>query len=74
MHYLRGHGVSKNFDEGLKWLTIAVSKGWVEAAFVLGTIYYEGSDDFIGEDWNKALHWHQKAIQEATKVLNADQQ
>ena len=53
--YLKGEGVEKNIDEGMKWLQRAADNGNVETLIVMG-------NHFASQDKNKAIDLLTKAV------------
>lgn len=53
----KGQGMLKNFEEALKFLTLSANKGYAQAQFELGSMYYYGKG--VKKDYKKAQHWFQ---------------
>lgn len=60
---LRGEGVKKNPQQGLKWLTAAARKRHPGAQAYLGDLYWKGSN--VRQDQVRALMWYSLAAQTA---------
>jgi TPR repeat protein len=56
--YFKGIGVKKDEVEGVKLITKAAEKGFVEAQNILGEIYLDS------KDYKNSIHWHTKAAEQ----------
>jgi TPR repeat protein len=71
--YYHGQGISKNYEQAIKWYWKASEKGdikWyqnaaengnVEAQYILGHMYYRGQG--VPRDYNEAAKWYQRAAE-----------
>ena len=57
--YRDGKGVEKNFEEYLKWYKLAAENGNRDAMYVLGRMYYLGSDG-VEQSYKEAYYWFDK--------------
>lgn len=61
LQYLRGtDGIAQDTNEGLKWITGAANKGEENAQFMLGYLYYSGTE--IPKNESEALKWFLKCV------------
>lgn len=57
--YLRGYGVSKNYNEAVKWFRLAADQGDPFAQYNLGLMYQHGTG--VNKDYQEARKWFQMA-------------
>jgi hypothetical protein len=57
--YYRGHGVSEDNDEALKWFRQAASQGDAAAQFYLGLMFFDGQG--VPQDRAEAMNWFRRA-------------
>ncbi len=62
-----------DYEEAIRWYSLAADKGSAEAMFSLGYMYHKGITPDLKEDHVKAEYWYERAIaqgnSEATKWL-----
>ena len=58
--YFQGTGVSKNYEIGLKWLSLAAEKGSANAQYYLGYSYHYGRFNIV-KNTDLAHKWYKKA-------------
>ena len=61
--YLKGQGVKKMPDQGIRWLMRAARKRYAPAEAMLGDLHYDGID--VKQDKAKAVMWYTLARQTA---------
>jgi len=59
MCYFRGKGVTKDYEEAVKWWTKAAERGYARAQSALGARYYWGEG--VTQDRKAAVKWYTKA-------------
>ncbi|UCE89467.1 MAG: sel1 repeat family protein [Pseudomonadota bacterium] len=57
-----GRGVTRNFDEALKWYRKAADQGNPEARHAIGEMYAAGLG--VKQDYKEALRWYQAAAEQ----------
>lgn len=57
--YYEGKGVPQNYEEAIKWYTLAASQGYPDACFNLAVAYSDGKG--VERDPTQALKWYQVA-------------
>ena len=57
--YLRGYGVSINYQEAVKWFRLAADQGDPFAQYNLGLMYQDGTG--VNKDYQEARKWFQMA-------------
>jgi uncharacterized protein len=67
---LRGEGMKKNEQQGMKWLTAAAKKRLPEAQAFLGDLYWRGK--IVKKSETRALMWYVLANETARPEENAD--
>ncbi|KAK3261976.1 hypothetical protein CYMTET_29148 [Cymbomonas tetramitiformis] len=55
------HGITKNEQEAVRWLTISAEQGSLEAQLLLGTCYAEGTG--VDSKWQTAVYWYRRAAE-----------
>ena len=60
--YMRGSGVPRDFDAGLRWYRKAAEKGSAAGEAGLGDIYYYGAG--VKSDFAEAFRWYSKAAEQ----------
>ena len=60
--YEDGNGVSKDFEEAVKWYREAAEQGDAAAQCNLGHIYIRGEN--VEQDFKEALKWYRKAAEQ----------
>lgn len=59
--YLLGIGVTKDYDQALKWLRKAAENNVAKAQSSLGSMYYRGNG--VTKSYAKALKWFRRAAE-----------
>lgn len=70
MMYLRGEGVERNHELGMRWLHTAAKRGDSEAQYQLGIIYRDGSG--VNKNEDEAMKWLQKSADWGDKAAIRD--
>ncbi|MDE7413285.1 MAG: sel1 repeat family protein [Muribaculaceae bacterium] len=60
--YAIGYGVTKDYQEALKWYRKAAEQGFAEAMCNLGVTYQNG--DGVAKDYKEAVKWYRKAAEQ----------
>ena len=60
--YMTGHGMPRDYHQGLIWLGAAAEKGDAQAQFNFGTAYYAGWG--VAKSFIKAVEWWRKAAEQ----------
>jgi TPR repeat protein len=60
--YDKGQGVSKDYNEALKWYHLSADKGLAEAQFGIGMMYFEGKG--VSQDSKIAITWFRMAAEQ----------
>lgn len=60
--YHEGEGVTKNYQEAIKWFTKAAERNDVKAQISLGVMYHEGEG--IRQNYQEAIKWFTKAAEQ----------
>jgi len=58
-NYLWGNGVTPDYDEAIKWLSLAAEKGVAQSLFNLGYMYEQGLG--VSKNLNTAIEYFKKA-------------
>ena len=71
--YMGGNGVTRDIEEGMKWLRKAAEQGFAEAQYSLGCYYLDGEGG-LEKNPEEAVRWWQKAAaqghQDSKKMLH----
>ena len=60
--YYKGQGTEQNYNEALKWFSLAAKKGFAKAQYYLGLIYYDGRG--VSPNYGRAFYWFSNAAKQ----------
>ena len=60
--YANGQGVSKDYQEAMKWFRKAAEQGLVDVQYKLGMVYQFGNN--VPQDFQEAMKWYRKAAEQ----------
>lgn len=64
--YCEGKGITRNFNEGVKWYREAAKQGNPNAQFQLGELFNQGIG--VGKDDKEAVKWYKTAAKNGNKI------
>jgi TPR repeat protein len=59
--YLRGEGITRNYQKAFKWCQLAANQGNVNAQANLGLMYGHGKG--LDQDYHQAAKWYRLAAE-----------
>lgn len=69
--YLEGHGVEKNFENGIKWCEKSSEQGYWPSSLFLAGLYLLGGNNNAPKNYLKAVKYYKLSMEQHPKHLNA---